>query len=976
VLPVIGELRPWADPEVVAVGRLPMRTPTTAYPDVESARTADRDRSPWWRSLDGRWRFRLFDHPDHVPPSAVRSDDGPLEGGGWTIVDVPGNWTMQGVGDRPHYTNVQMPFPGPPPSLPERNPTGVYRRSFTLPKRWVDRRTIVHVGGADGVHAVFVNGRFAGYGTDSRLASEYDVTDMVAAGRNDIAVVVVRWSAHSYVEDQDHWWMAGLHREVAVESRPPTHLGTVECDAGYRVDDGAGTLTVRATVRGTPAPTTGWAVRTWVETLRGRRVSAVAVVSVPHRFDAPYRFTGHVAESTFVVAGARPWSAEAPNRYRVVSELLDPGGRISEVHAQLIGFRSVEVRDGALLVNGRRIWIFGVNRHDHHPDRGTALTVDDLRADLLEMRRHNIDAIRCSHYPNDPRLLDLCDELGFYVVDEANIESHAYNTSLCDDPRYGAAWLARGARMVQRDRNHPSVIMWSLGNESGYGANHHALAAWLRDTDPSRPLHYEGAVFHEGWEDGGRPATDVVCPMYPTIDAIAAYRGDRPLIMCEYSHAMGNSNGSLADYWDAITSSERLQGGFVWEWRDHGLRTVLPSGRRGFAYGGQFGDEPNDGNFVADGLVSSDLVAHPAVQELAWVHRPVAVSRAGRHALRVHNRQSFTGLEPYRATWELLVDGHVVERGALRLPDVAPLAAATVPMPVEIPASRDAWLTVRVHRRSATAWATAGHLVAWDQVELRPAPNRRTATVTSTGPVDEVLTSPVELCLFRAPVDNDGFKLLPELSRRIGVGGRALVAWQDAGLDVRPADELVEHRHDIERWADGSQVHTHVVTVPASLDDLPRVGVTFQLPPGFDRVRWFGRGPLENYPDRNRGAMVGVWERTPDTSPYLVPQEFGLRTDCRWFECVDTVRGRTVRVEPLRPALLHCSATRHTVHDLAAAAHETDLSPRSSLVVHADVAHRGVGTASCGPDVLSRYRVAGDTTYRWSYRLSVRDRPA
>jgi beta-galactosidase len=967
VLPVIGDLRPWADPDIVSIGRLPMRPPTTAHPDVGGARAGDRAASPWWRSLDGRWRLRLFDRPDDVRPKAIGDD---TDGKRWADADVPGNWTVQGVGDLPHYTNVQMPFDGPPPRLPDRNPTGVYRRAFDVPRRWSGRQIVLHVGAADSVHAVYVNGRFAGYGTDNRLASEYDVTSLVGRGANELAIVVVRYSAHSYVEDQDQWWMAGLHREVFLEARATTHLRSLVCDAGYRLADGVGTLEVRATVAASPpalAPEPGWRVRTWVETLEGERIDAPRVVDVPHEFAVPYVFTGHTARSTFELPGVTPWSAESPVLARVVAELLDPGGATVEVHAQRVGFRHVEVRDGALLVNGKRIWIFGINRHDHHPDRGKAVTVHDMRADLEAMRRMNITAVRCSHYPNDPRFLDLCDELGLYVVDEANIESHAYNTSLCDDPRYLSTWMSRGARMVERDRNHPSVILWSLGNESGYGRNHDALAGWIRRADPSRPLHYEGAVLHHGWLDGGRDVTDVVCPMYPPIDAVAAYDGDRPFVMCEYSHAMGNSNGCLAEYWDAIVAGGRHQGGFIWEWKDHGIRAELPNGETGFAYGGQFGETPHDGNFVADGLVASDLVPHPAAQEVAWVHRPVTVTREGRARLRIGNRRAFTGLDDLHASWELLVAGAVVASGSFELPPVAPLGSIVVALPCDVPTSADAHLTVRFAQRDATPWAPAGHLVAWDQVTLRQPSRRRSAGHVPAGAVSELIAVAPVASIFRAPVDNDGFKLMPELGRRNRVGGRALALWHDAGVDTRPADELVDHEHRVEELDDGSQLHTHRIVVPAELADLGRVGVTFQLRAGFERIRWYGRGPLENYPDRNRGAMLGTWEAPVDEPPYLVPQEFGLRTDCRWFECIDA-SGRAVRVEPLTPGTVHCSATHFTAADLYAAGHETDLRPRDELVVHVDAAHRGLGTASCGPDTLDRYTIHPGE-HRLAYRL-------
>jgi beta-galactosidase len=975
MLPAIGAVRPWADPHVVSINRLSMRPPTAGFDDLDAARSGLV--STWRRCLDGRWRFRLFDHPDRVPASAVARAPG---GANWTSVAVPGNWTLQGVDDLPQYTNVRMPFPGPPPRLPDHNPTGVYRRTMLIPARWLCRQVVLHIGGAESVHALYVNGQFVGYGTDSRLASEYDITSHVHAGANEVAVVVMRWSAHSYVEDQDQWWMAGLHRTVSVEARAAVHVASLMCDAGLR---GAGTpcvvgtLAVAATIGGLAPPGSGWRVRFGVETVRGRRLGRPQTVEVPHRYATPYHFAGHTSRASFELPDIDAWSAESPKRYRVTAELLDPTGAVTEVHTQLVGFRSVEVRDRQLLVNGEPVWIFGVNRHDHHPTRGKAVTLDDMRDDLLAMRRHNITAVRCSHYPNDPRFLDLCDEIGMYVVDEANIESHAYNTSLCDDARYRSAWLSRGARMVERDRNHPSVIMWSLGNEAGYGTNHDALAGWIRRTDPSRPLHYEGAVFHDGWVDGGSAASDVVCPMYPTIESIADYgregAGERPLIMCEYSHAMGNSNGSLADYWDVITTTPGLQGGFIWEWKDHGLLTRLPNGRRGFAYGGQFGDEPNDGNFVADGLMAADLEPHPGVQEVMWVYRPVVVTLDGK-ALKIANRLSFADLSDLAASWELLVSGEVAASGTLDVGDVAPGSTVEILLPCEIPDVADAHFTVRWTQRRATAWAPRGHLVAWDQVTLRaPEPPKNRAGValspTSTRHFGGFRAEP-SLALFRAPVDNDGFKLLPELGRQIGVGGDGLCHWLDAGLDGRPADDLVGHHHEVTELDDGSQIHAHVVVIPDELDDLARVGVTFELEPGVDRVRYLGRGPLENYPDRNRGAVLGIWESGIDEPPYLVPQEFGLRTDCRWFEFIDSASGAGVRLDVIDPVAMHVSATRFTAQDLYAAAHETDLRPRRTLVVHADVAHRGLGTGSCGPDVLDRYRI-GPGTYRFSYRLSV-----
>ena len=956
MLPVIGALRPWADPTLLQLNRLAMHVPLHGVTR---------------HALDGRWDLEMFDHPDGVPADAL---------GGRRVkvvtVSVPGNWTMQDLGgfvDLPHYTNVQMPFPGPPPRLPERNPTGVYRRRLTVPASWLRQRVILHVGGAESVHAVYVNGEFVGYGTDSRLPSEYDLTALVHRGENEVAIVVLRYSAHSYIEDQDQWWMAGLHRSVWVEIVPHVRIADMRVASDYEPDSGVGSVELTTVVDFGGMPVPGWSVKARLVDPNQRKIGSAIVGDVPHRHDQPYVFSGHEVTARWQVPRAKSWSAEAPNQYRVLVELCDPNGKVRSSESQLIGIKRVEVRDRHLLVNGQPIWVFGVNRHDHHPDRGKAVTVDDMRADLTMMRSHNITAIRSSHYPNDSGFLDLCDELGFYVIDESNIESHGNNFSLCNDARYRAAWVDRGSRMVQRDRNHACVIAWSLGNESGYGANHDALAGWIRKADPTRPLHYEDAVRIDGWVDGGLSATDLVCPMYSTIDAIREYGesglGSRPLIMCEYSHAMGNSNGSLADYWDVITTTPGLQGGFLWEWKDHGLRQHLADGTVRLAFGGQFGDTPHDCNFVADGLVSADLEPHPALREVAWVYRPVTVDRVP-GGLRISNRQSFLDLKWLTARWELLIDGSIANRGVLKVPAVAPHSSVVVSLPCELPdrssgGAGDVLLTLRWETRRDSWYAAAGHVVAWDQIEPRKSGRARHKDDVSTGPIPA--SEPV-LNLWRAAVDNDGFKLMPDLAQRLRVGGQALREWQQAGLDRLPADSLVDHRMTVKRGTFGL-TYRHVVNVPESLTDLARVGVRFTLPSRFDHLRWYGRGPHENYPDRNRSAMLGTWEGAPDDSPYLVPQEFGLRTDCRWFEFIDRRSGEIVRVQMLSPRAMHVSATHHTADDLFAAATHTELARRDELVVCLDVAHRGLGTASCGPDVLPQYRLPAGR-FEFSYRLS------
>ena len=1047
---VAGE-RTWIEPELTGVGRLPMRSPMVPFPDAASARAGEirldhdgRDSSPWFRSLDGTWRFRYVERPEDVPDdfAAPDLDDGDA-GGDWSPIAVPGNWTMQGWG-RPHYTNVVMPFPGRPPKVPDANPTGLYRTSFSRPTSWSGRRIVLHVGGAESVLYVYLNGVAVGMGKDSRLPSEFDITALVRRGRNTVACMVVKWSDASHIEDQDQWWMGGLHRSVYLYATEPTHVADVHATAGLEGDPGTGddlvgTLAVRTTVGFAGRVEPGWHVEHRLETLAGRVVAprpGRALGEVPSNL-RPYVFSGHKVSSRLRVSGVRPWSAEDPYLYRLVISLLAPDGSVREVVTQRVGFRRVEVADRELLVNGRPVRINGVNRHDHHPDRGKAVTPADMRADLTTMKRHNINAVRCSHYPNDHRFYDLCDELGLYVFDEADIESHAWNNSLCHDPRYLGAFVERGARMVQRDKNHASIIVWSLGNESGYGAAHDAMAGWIRRVDRSRPLHYEGAI--DGDLDAPAPCTDIVCPMYASIDQIVAWaeRGldrRRPLILCEYSHAMGNSNGSLADYVAAFDAHHGLQGGFIWEWKDHGLAHTKPDGTPYRAYGGQFGETPHDGNFVADGLVGPDGDPHPALREVAYLFRPVAFTatdadlRRGR--VRVHNRQWFSDLGGMRARWELTVDGRRVQRGTLDLPDVAPGGNARAELGLVVPVvepGQEAHLTIRVTRGHATAWSAAGHEVAWDQlvvpaptsrIAVRPLPRRGAVTservaddrqVVTVGPVAvgvdlvagtvasigwhgrEVLTAPVQAEIWRAPIDNDGFKLMDWIEPRV------LDRWQAWGLDAlrrtsggakvsRAADGTVRvvathelrgrdpalvitHRQQVAVTAAGELRFDETVTVPVELDDLPRVGLSFALAAGFERLVWLGLGPEENYADRRAGATVGRWSSTVAEQyvPYLVPQEHGGHGGTRWF-ALEHEDGTGVLVQGLTMPDAQFSASHFTADDLYRAADVTDLRPRAETVVHLDAAQRGLGTGSCGPDTLARYRV-GAGRHRWSWRL-------
>ncbi|MCU0792564.1 MAG: DUF4981 domain-containing protein [Opitutaceae bacterium] len=791
------------------------------------------------------------------------------------------------------------------------------------------------------------------------------------------------------------------------------------------------------------------------------------------------------------------WSHESPVLYTALVSLTpskDSGSAASHA-AVRVGFRKIEVRDRDLLINGKRVLIKGVNRHDHDPDTAKVVSPEMMRRDLVLMKRFNFNAVRCSHYPNDPRFLDLCDELGLYVIDETNAESHDFHNSLCDDPRYATPWLDRAMRMVVRDINHPSIIAWSLGNESGYGPAHDAAAGWIRHYDPSRPVHYEGAVSR--WQTGasflhGSAATDLICPMYSSIEeleryldfadkhcppstpsyaalleragkAAAAHRARpdtlplptplhplaRPVILCEYSHAMGNSNGSLCDYYHLFKTRAGIQGGFIWEWLDHGLRVKTADGREHFAYGGDFGDTPNDANFVCDGMVSAERIPHPACHEHHRLAQPVAITlvsaRAGTVRIRVRNEHDFTALDRagLRARWTLLGDGQDLGSGALpasAFKGLAPGAHRDVTFALgSLPEGPTEFhLNVRFELAKDTAWAEAGHVVAAAQLPLAAPVAKRakskaaglpaglapvTAAETLGGVTLAAPSASVDahfdratgmlvslrrdgrehlvrgplLQLWRGATDNDGIKLWS------GQDGKPLGRWQKLGLD-RGLEHRAE-RFDVgaaakdgsvtltlthaattpvrNNWSDVSHVHRYTlhpdgrlvvaneVVLAKDYADLPRVGVRLDLPAGFRRLAYFGRGPFENYSDRKTAADLGLYEGSvaAEYVDYVMPQEHGHHTDTRWIELA--TEGREPALLAVEAdGVLEFNASHFTAEDLFAARHTTDLKARVETILYLDKAHRGLGTASCGPDALERYRIAAGR-HAWTFTLHV-----
>ena len=998
-------LEPWRDPSLQGVHRLPMHS------------VPHDDRF----DLDGDWRFQLLGRPDAMPLP-----------GEWSVASVPGCWTMQGFGDPPHYTNVMMPFAALPPDVPEANPTGVYEREFTIPVPWTGRRVVLHVGAAESVLIVRLNGREIGVSKDSHLAAEFDITDHLRPGSNLLGLRVVKWSDATYVEDQDQWWHGGITRSVFLYATHSVYLADIHARALLAAAGRGGTLDLRVEVASSgDALSPGWKVEAHLEGLdeplraeiagefpggparlsvleravvlgdtQGIDLETVKAVTLeamswPNVTSAMMPAPANAVDIRTELASIDAWSPEHPRLYRLSVGLRSPSGGLVEEATIRVGFRRVEVDGLHLLLNGRPVLIRGVNRHDFDERTGRVVSVASMRADIVQMRQFGFNAVRTSHYPNDPAFLDLCDEIGLWVVAEADIESHAFMDTISDDPRYLSAWVERVARMVRRDKNHPSVIAWSLGNESGYGVNHDAAAAWVRRYDPTRPLHYEGAIRYDWASD--QNVSDLTCPMYPPIASIVAHAGSgrqrHPLVMCEYSHAMGNSNGTLGEYWDAIESTDGLQGGFIWEWWDHGLRQELPDGRTRWAYGGDFGDVPNDGNFCTDGLVWPDRTPKPALWEHRFIASPVRVSASAADLaagyLVIENRADDRDLDWLRATWEETIDGEVVESGRFDLPAVGPgdrgiakIAGWKAPATDD----REAWLTIRFRTAAAETWAPEGFEVAVAQLPLRiPVDpplagmswDRTAVAIDDAGEIlSPFLVVPPRLSLWRAPTDNDRIAGLGAEWERLGVGRlerRVVGIERGNGEVIVRADEVTEagivvpHERRIRSLEGGGILVDETAHVPAPLRDLARIGTVLETVDGLEELEWFGGGPHETYPDRRRSGVVGRWASTVTGQhvPYIRPQESGGHADVRWL----TLRGRDgrgFRIVLDRPRQV--SVTHFRAIDRATATHDDELVPSASTIVHLDAAHRGLGTASCGPDTLPEYLV-GPGTHRWAWAL-------
>ena len=1015
----------WEDPAVFERNRETMHAPLGAYADAEGALRGAA--SPWKMSLDGAWDFFLAPSVAKVPTGFWEPS---FSAKGWGKITVPSNWQLQkDCPDKPIYTNVAYPFDPNPPFVPEQNATGCYRRAFTLPASWKGRRVFLNIGSADSNCAVWVNGRDAGYGEDSRLESEFDITPFLRPGANLLAIRVMRYCSGFYLEDQDYWHLSGLQRPVSLLAKPAVFLRDYAVrtvfDAAYQ----DATLEADVCVNDCPEME-GHRVRVALHDAKGKTIASaeapVAARSNMYTYskDKVLRAT---ARFSIPVPMPRQWSAETPNLHTLVMTLLDAEGREVDFERSRVGFRQIEIRNRQVLINGRRMVVRGVDRHEFHPVKGRALDADDMRAEILAMKRLNFNAVRTSHYPNDPRWYDLCDELGLYIVGEANLETHGVHGDLSLNPAWMAAYMARAQRMVLRDRNHPCVCFWSLGNESFVGPHHAAMAAWIRRADPARPVQYESA-------NPGPDVSDIMVPMYPHLDWVKKVLADasekRPMVMCEYAYAKGNASGNFKKFWDLVDREPSFQGGFIWDWADKALALDLPDGRTGWGYGGDFGcgfdypahrEEPTQ---VLNGIVGPDLVPHPGAHEVQQVQAPVAFEAdaaqlaAGR--ARVRNKHQFLALDGFALRWSVRGDGRVLQKGVLDLPAVPPGEDAELALGFTLPEPKpgvEYWLNLDCVLRRATPWANAGHCVTWAQFALpvKTLPGVRGSCPASraihyanntihagatelrldpeTGLIASFRHKGVELLtagplesLFRPPLDNDWI---------LHNNGNYAGLWQAAGLATLRREVVWQKRAEtprffghfstvthtgtdperpvrcenaLEFYGDGCIDFSQVIEIPPSFPCLPRVGVGLVMPAGFEHVRWYGRGPWENYADRKTAARVGEYAaNVSDMIPgYICPGECGGREDVRWLE-ITNADGRGLRFEG--SPLFHFNALHATTAALAGAAHLHDLETCAETRVHLDHLHMGVGGDNgWTPNVHPEYLVQPGV-YRWAFAM-------
>ncbi len=1013
-----------SDPAVVEINKLPPHVATFPYATMESARVMSASTSQWHRSLNGQWKFQWTRKPAERPLDFHKEN---FDDSRWTNFPVPANWEVNGYGI-PIYVNHPYEFtkePNPPHVPTDYNPVGSYRKTFDLPSDWLDRRVIIHLGAVKSAFFIWVNGQKVGYSQGSKLPAEFDITDFVRAGENTLALEVYRWSDGSYLECQDFWRISGIERDVYLYATPKLHLFDFFAKSLLTNDYKDGLLNLAEI---TFQNYTGALVKDHELEIALFDPEGNPVFSEKKEI----RFEGEKWTTSFskTIPEVLSWTAETPRLYSLFFTLKKPNGEVLEVISEKIGFRTVEMKNGQLLVNGRPIYIKGVNRHEHEPATGHVVTMEMMEKDILRMKELNINAVRTSHYPNDPRWYELCDKYGLYVVDEANIESHGmyYHlaTTLGNNRDFREAHLQRIKRMVERDKNHPSIILWSMGNEAGNGVNFYAAYEWMRERDDTRFVQYERAVV--GWGKNARFEwnSDVLCPMYHWTDALeemSEAQPDRPVILCEYAHAMGNSIGNFQEYWDAFYQHPRMQGGFIWDWVDQGLYKKLPDGNTIYAYGGDYGPAgtPSDNNFLINGVIRPDRSLNPHAHEVKKVYQYVNTRLIDpkKGIVEVYNRYDFIDLSHVYLKWAIQKDGAIIREGRMDDLDIPAQGKQDISLSnykIDVSGGEEFYLNVSYHLKKGQDPLAADYQLAYDQMHVggrfapdlqadadapMPVLERGGDMITingkgfslqfsqSLGQITSYRYKEVEYFqsgpqpnFWRAPTDNDYGARLQE----------KLIAWKEPyyappkvsvhqhkdGLNVKVSRPLF-HEDAVQTleyfvYKDGRiKVTNELEAIRGEHPMLFKFGMEMALPKSFDQLEWYGCGPFESYADRKTAALVGHYKSTVKEQfhPYIRPQETGNKTDVRWLR-ISRPDGRGFLISG--PQLLNFSALHYHRDDLDSGpskkqAHGGQLKERNGTFLNIDLAQMGVGgNDSWGALPLEKYRLPYQT-YRYEFWL-------
>ena len=1028
---------PWYNHYVNGINRLPARATSYSFDDEAKALDGNREASRMV-SLNGTWKFKFV---EDVPQAPLDFFNEGYDVTAWDDIKVPSCWEMQGFG-YPIYTNTTYPFPYRPPYICRDNPVGSYVRTFTVPQEWKGGRVILHFGGVYSGHQVWVNGKEVGYSEDSCLPSEFDITDLVKEGDNTLAVRVFKWTDGSYLEDADHWRMSGIHREVLLLYQPQVAI----CDFGVRTkldsDYKNAALWVRPVIAMDPdADVRSWNVVGRLYDPSGAKVGDEMKITAAEIYHEryPQRDNVHYPLLEQKVENPLLWTAETPHLYTLVLSLYDAEGALVEARSTKVGFREVKISGQQFLVNGVPVKLYGVNRHDHSEYGGKSVTREEMEADIRLMKQFNFNSIRTCHYPNDPYIYDLCDKYGLYVMDEANLETHGVGGQISNEPTWVSSFMERATRMVIRDRNHPSVVFWSLGNESGVGPNHAAMAGWIEDYDPTRPIHYEGAQGqpeHELYKPHSRKArivftsekqevkatkeepkslppiarhdksgnptdpefVDLISRMYPRIELLERMaldpNHDRPIYMCEYAHSMGNSTGAMKDYWDLIRKYDNLLGGHIWDWKDQGLARVDANGVKNWGYGGDYEktSDVNSGNFCINGVVAPDCTPKPAMYVCKYVYQPVEFTAVDlpSYKIALKNRNFHMSTDRYTYSWVVRDEKTVLQKGTFDAPVLAPGESAEIVIPAKKVTFKPGavyMLEVYAHEGEELPYADAAHVHSSEQFVLSeramPAPvqakgrtpeiseniaayvitaGKVTVTIDKTtgylaGYQDggrQMLTAQMTPNFWRAEIDNDWrgwkpshylrvWKTAPEKLSEPRIAtyaeGSAAVVSVSRTLEGDKAELTLKYM----MYPDGRLNVSYDIRIAESVLEPLRIGLQTQIAGELDNISYFGRGPQENYSDRNDGIFLGLWNTTPADMmyQYVYPQENGNRTDVRWISCADD-KGRGLVFLGTQP--LSVSAWNTTQTELQDAMHIGEPAILTdSFVLNVDLVQTGVG---------------------------------